>query len=89
MQQEISQLLFGANLLIIRSEMVFLLGLWHRFERDIIPHVGFIARDFLVEFSYDVNVSKLHLASNYRGGFEITMIKTISYRQNRQSCYEF
>jgi type IX secretion system PorP/SprF family membrane protein len=89
MQQEINQVLFGANLLIIRSEMIFLLGLWHRVERDIIPHVGFIARDFLLEFSYDVNVSKLHLASNYRGGFEITMIKTISYRPNRQSCYEF
>jgi type IX secretion system PorP/SprF family membrane protein len=88
-QQGVSEVLLGANLLIIRDDMIFLTGLWHRFERDIIPHVGVIVRDFLVEFSYDVNISKLHIASNYRGGFEITLIKTISYRQNRHRCHEF
>lgn len=88
-QQGVDVVLFGANLLIIEHDLKFLTGLWYRYERDIIPHLGVIVRDFLIEFSYDVNVSKMHIASNYRGGFEISLVKIFSTKQPGYRCSEF
>ena len=39
----------------------------------IVPQVFFGAYNFSVGLSYDVNISKLHMASNYRGGFEFSL----------------
>ncbi len=88
-QQGVNEVLAGANLLFIQEDIKFITGLWYRFERDIIPHAGIMINDFTAEFSYDINVSRLHLASNYRGGFEISILKTISLNQKRTKCYGF
>ncbi|HPE58618.1 MAG TPA: PorP/SprF family type IX secretion system membrane protein [Bacteroidales bacterium] len=88
-QQGVDIMMFGANMLIIKENMKFLTGLWYRFERDIIPHLGVMAKNFLIEFSYDVNVSKLHLASNYHGGFEISLITIFSKKPSRYGCSDF
>jgi type IX secretion system PorP/SprF family membrane protein len=52
------------------------IGLLHRLQDAVIPVVKLQFSKFIVGLSYDVNVSKLVTASNYRGGFELT----ISYR---------
>jgi type IX secretion system PorP/SprF family membrane protein len=88
-QQNVNEMLVGSNLLIVQDNLKFITGLWYRFERDVIPHAGIVVNDFIVEFSYDINVSKLHIATNYRGGMEISIIKTISLKQNRTRCYGF
>jgi len=88
-QQGVNEILAGTNFLIIQNEMKFITGLWYRFERDIIPHAGIMINGFIAEFSYDINVSKLHIASNYRGGIEISIVKTISVNNGRTKCYGF
>ncbi|OQP56465.1 PorP/SprF family type IX secretion system membrane protein [Niastella populi] len=51
-------------------------GVLHRLQDAVIPVIKLQISKFIVGLSYDVNVSKLVAASNYRGGFELT----ISYR---------
>ena len=88
-QQGINEMMLGANLHILKEGLGFFGGLWYRYERDVIPHAGLIFDGFLLEISYDVNVSKLHIASNYRGGFEISLCKTLDIGNKRDECYEF
>jgi type IX secretion system PorP/SprF family membrane protein len=88
-QQGVDVMIIGANLLIIDNEVKFLTGLWYRYERDIIPQLGLLINDFLIQFSYDANVSKLHLASNYRGGFEISLVKIFTTKPSRYGCSDF
>jgi len=88
-QVDINEVIIGSNLLLIKEDLKLITGLWYRVERDIIPHIGIIYKDFIVEFSYDINVSKLHIASNYRGGLEISIVKTFSTKPNRLGCNEF
>lgn len=51
-------------------------GLMYRVQDAFIPIVKLDYNDFTIGVSYDLNVSKLRAASNIRGGFEISMIKT-------------
>ncbi len=88
-QVGINEIIIGSNILFVKEDLKLITGLWYRVERDIIPHIGIIYHDFILEFSYDINVSKLHIASNYRGGLEISIIKTFSFKQNRMKCNEF
>jgi type IX secretion system PorP/SprF family membrane protein len=88
-QVDVNEVIIGSNLLFIKEDFRFLTGLWYRLERDIIPHLGLIYHDFILEFSYDINISKLHIASNYRGGIEISLVKTFSYQKNHMGCNEF
>lgn len=52
------------------------MGLLYRWDDAIIPVVQLEVSKLIVGVSYDVNVSKLVVASQYRGGFELTL----SYR---------
>ena len=54
----------------------FTLGVLYRWDDAIIPVVQMELSKFIIGASYDVNVSKLVVASQYRGGFELTL----SYR---------
>lgn len=49
-------------------------GSWYRWNDAINPYVGLEVNNLHLGFSYDINVSSLHPASNYRGGFEISLI---------------
>ena len=88
-QRGANELMAGADLVIRRGDLALVAGVWHRLERDIVPRVGITLNGLAIQFSYDVNVSKLHLASNYRGGMEITVVKTLSLNSNRKGCHEF
>lgn len=56
----------NANLLYI--------GSWYRVNDAINPYVGLEVNNLHIGISYDINVSALHAASNYRGGFELSLI---------------
>lgn len=53
---------------------LFYIGAWYRWDDAINPYIGLEINDFHVGVSYDVNVSSLHPASNYRGGVELSLI---------------
>lgn len=62
----------------------FSLGMLYRVNDAIIPVVQWELSKFVIGASYDVNISQLVTASQYRGGFELTL----SYRgllNNQQS----
>ena len=50
------------------------LGVWYRFQDAMIPYIGLQLKAYKIGLSYDVNVSTLTTASNFRGGFELTMV---------------
>jgi hypothetical protein len=54
----------------------FTIGVLYRWDDAIIPVAQMELSKFIIGVSYDVNVSKLVVASQYRGGFELTL----SYR---------
>ncbi len=49
-------------------------GAWYRFKDAVIPYIGLQLNAYKIGLTYDVNVSTLSTASNYKGGFELTMI---------------
>lgn len=53
---------------------LFYIGGWYRIGDAINPYVGLEINNLHVGLSYDINVSTLKPASNYRGGFEISLI---------------
>ncbi|GAB4324693.1 MAG: hypothetical protein Kow00127_17380 [Bacteroidales bacterium] len=87
-QKGVQETLFGANLVYSAMEVKLHGGLWHRFERDIIPMVGIEYNKFTLMFSYDVNISKQRVASNYQGGFEMSLVKKFCTRKStkREPC---
>lgn len=78
-QENVTETNVGANLVFGATNIKLLAGLWTRIGRDIIPTLGIEYNYFNLMFSYDVNVSQQHAASNYRGGFEISLVKTFCY----------
>ncbi|MCC6187171.1 MAG: PorP/SprF family type IX secretion system membrane protein [Chitinophagaceae bacterium] len=56
--------------------LVFYAGMMMRLNDAIIPVVKIDYNDLSFGVSYDMNVSKLRAASNIRGGFELSIIKT-------------
>lgn len=87
-QNGVQETIFGANLVYSAIELKIHGGLWHRLGRDIIPMLGIEYNRFTLMFSYDVNVSKQHMASNYQGGFELSLVKKFCSRTStkRQPC---
>ncbi len=57
-----------------RLEPVYM-GIWYRWNSDIIPVVGFQYMGFALLASYDVNISRFSLASQLQSGFEISLVK--------------
>ncbi len=58
------------------DKLVFYGGLLYRVQDAIIPVVKIDYNDLTFGMSYDMNVSKLRAASNIRGGFELSIVKT-------------
>ncbi len=51
-------------------------GAFYRFADAIIPTVRLRYKDYGFTFSYDCNVSSLKAATNLRGGYELSLVKT-------------
>ncbi|MCD4747655.1 MAG: type IX secretion system membrane protein PorP/SprF, partial [Bacteroidales bacterium] len=80
-----SETVFGANVIFEVKDIKLYCGIWHRLLRDIIPVAGLEYNNFTFLFSYDVNISDLHPASNYQGGLEISLIKKFCYSNQRST----
>lgn len=79
---------FGANLVFNAIQLKLHGGLWHRLGRDIIPVLGVEYNDFTLLFSYDLNVSSQRVASQYKGGFEFSLVKRFCYSTRRSTKRE-
>jgi type IX secretion system PorP/SprF family membrane protein len=53
---------------------LFYIGSWYRWGDAINPYVGLEINNLHIGISYDINVSALRAASNYRGGLELSLI---------------
>lgn len=84
----VQETILGSNLVFGTIDLRLVGGLWYRWGRDIIPALGVEYSGFTLIFTYDINVSEQHLASNYEGGFEFSLVKRFCYRGStkRQPC---
>lgn len=57
------------------------LGAWYRLKDAIIPTLSIDYRKFILGLSYDINISDLSVASNYKGGLEVSLIYNICKRK--------
>jgi len=87
-QENVTETMVGGNFVFGTKNVKLLAGLWTRVARDIIPMLGMEYNYFALQFSYDVNVSSQHAASNYRGGFEISLVKKFCYSSRRSTKRE-
>ncbi len=71
----VNETLIGANMVFGTAPVKLYTGLWLRVVRDIIPVVGVEYNGYTLLFSYDINISKQHYASQYQGGFEFSLVK--------------
>jgi type IX secretion system PorP/SprF family membrane protein len=88
-QSNTNEIIFGTNLLYGKKELKLNCGIWYRFSRDIIPLIGINYNKYNLSFSYDINISKLHYASNYCGGMEISLIRIFYINNRRTPCENF
>ncbi|MCB0807388.1 MAG: PorP/SprF family type IX secretion system membrane protein [Bacteroidales bacterium] len=84
----VQETILGANTVFNVIELKLHGGLWHRLGRDIMPVVGLEYNRFTVLFSYDINVSNQRVATNYKGGFEVSLTKQFCARHStkRRPC---
>ncbi|MBN2173373.1 MAG: PorP/SprF family type IX secretion system membrane protein [Bacteroidales bacterium] len=84
----VQETIMGANLIYGGTNFKLEGGLWTRIGRDIIPVIGIEYNSFNIMFSYDVNVNKQRMASNYQGGFEFSLVKKFCSRMStkREPC---
>jgi type IX secretion system PorP/SprF family membrane protein len=59
-------------------------GLLYRFKDAIVPVLKFEYAQYSIGFSYDINLSKLKTASQYRGGLECTL-SYMNFNKNKNS----
>jgi type IX secretion system PorP/SprF family membrane protein len=76
----------GSNLSFNKRDLQFILGLWYRINSDLIPLVGINFNAYRFAISYDINTSPLRLASNYKGGVELSLTKVFRKRGSRAEC---
>jgi type IX secretion system PorP/SprF family membrane protein len=87
-QQGVTETIIGANLVFGMTDVKLHGGLWTRIGRDIMPAVGLEYNNFTVLFTYDINVSKQRIASNYQGGFEFSLVKRFCYSTRKSTKRE-
>lgn len=75
MHEGTSEAVFGSYLVYGEQGLRLTGGLFHRLGRDVIPALGLEYNTLAFLFSYDVNVSKQRRASDYKGGFELSLVK--------------
>jgi type IX secretion system PorP/SprF family membrane protein len=76
LQDHTQEIVFGTNLAYTPRVDPIFFGLWYRWNRDIVPLVGYGLKGFNLMFSYDINISRFRLASRVQGGFEISLVKS-------------
>ena len=81
----VEEIIIGANTIYGATEIKLHGGLWTRIGRDIIPVLGIEYNGFVLLFSYDINISKQRMASNYQGGFEFSIVKKFCNSTRRGS----
>ena len=74
--------------------LVVYAGAFYRVNDAIIPVVKVDYMRYSFGFSYDVNVSELKAATNLRGGYELSLVKTGLFKddrwqQSRTTCPHF
>lgn len=72
-------------------DFILYIGSFFRLNDAVIPVVKLDYKRYSFGLSYDVNVSKLKVASNLRGGMELTVVKTglfndPKWQRSRTSC---
>ncbi len=79
-QQLHQEVLVGANgrFYLEDSPMNLLFGVSYRVGDAIIPNISLDYRNFSFGFSYDINISDFHVATNYVGGPEFSVICTFA-----------
>ncbi len=87
-QQGVTETVVGANLVFGMTDVKLYGGLWTRIGRDIMPTLGLEYNNFTMIFSYDINVSKQRIASNYQGGFEFSLVKRFCYSSQKSTKRE-
>src|SRR5204862_113559 len=75
-QDRAQEIVFGTNLSYRPHSDPIFFGLWYRWNRDLIPLIGYGLKGFNLMFSYDLNISRFTPASKFQGGFEISLIKS-------------
>ncbi|OFX50715.1 MAG: hypothetical protein A2046_13630 [Bacteroidetes bacterium GWA2_30_7] len=83
-QKKAKELIMGLNICYSMKETQLYFGVWDRAKSDIILMAGFEYDRLTMAFSYDVNYSKLNVATNYRGGFEISLTKKFGKKNERK-----
>lgn len=83
-QKKAKELLMGLNICYIMKETQVYFGVWDRAKSDIVLMAGFEYNKLAIALSYDVNYSKLNVATNYRGGFEISLSKKFGKKNERK-----
>lgn len=73
---------------------VLYLGGFYRLNDAVVPVVKVDYMRYSIGFSYDVNVSELKAASNMRGGYELSVVKTGMFKdpkweRSRTACPHF
>lgn len=97
-QKNVNEIKFGAlmyynwtkkkNLNVMEgSETILIFGPSYRNEDALVIHMGMIYQGITYRLSYDINTSPLNEVSNYRGGFELSVIYK-SPRQKRKASLE-
>lgn len=97
-QGEFSEIVFGANMRYYLSDNNYYkrrlyAGLWLRPGDALIPSLGFDYDQWHFGASYDINISSLDVATNQRGGLELSVTYIIStYKavfRNYKRCPKF
>jgi type IX secretion system PorP/SprF family membrane protein len=81
------EIMVGSNLNYRLMDVKLIGGLWVRISGDIIPLVGIDYNGLIFMCSYDANISQLNPASNFKGGYEFSLVKTFGCTMERHKKY--
>lgn len=84
-----NEFILGSNVSLNNKNIQLILGLWYRLNRDLIPLVGLNYQGYKFAISYDINISPLSSASNYRGGMEISLVKVFRKHGSKVECSDY
>jgi type IX secretion system PorP/SprF family membrane protein len=82
------EIIIGCNVTYGMYDVEFIGGLWVRISGDIIPMAGFEYKGLTFIASYDANVSGLHKATGFAGGYEFSLVKTFNCGKERHNRFE-
>ena len=68
-----SELTFGSSLNYLLDNFTIYCGAYYRTNDAVIGLLGLQFKKIRLGFSYDINVSPLHVATNYKGAFELSL----------------